>query len=196
MHTRNSLYIVFFTLLAAALGLSWQGAAGKNPARDAARDGADLAAQIVTSTPNEDGSIAHVIQYGENLIDIANAYGISLAELTSMNGLDSSAPVYFEHQVLIIRVRFTETPFVTNTFTPRPPTRTPMPSRTPRPTRTITPVRSPQPTITATAEPLIKLPSMADLGPIRPLMAYAFIGISAIGLVVLFFTAFYPGRKD
>lgn len=151
--------------------------------------------QVVASTPDEDGTIAHVIKYGETLVNIAEAYGVSLADLISMNKLDPNNPVYYEGQVLIIRNAFTATPFVTATFTPRPPTRTPQPTRTPRPTRTITPIRTPEPTQTATAEPLIKLPSLDDLGPARPFVAYTFIGISVIGLLVLLLTAFPFGKK-
>ena len=149
-----------------------------------------------TSTPNEDGSIAHIIKYGETLISIAEAYSMPLADLISMNGLDPNAPVYYEGQVLIIRNAFTATPFVTSTFTPRPATRTPQPSRTPRPTRTATVPVTPEPTGTATSPPLINLPTIESLGPARPLLAYTFIGISTIGLLVLLLSAFTPSKKD
>ncbi len=33
---------------------------------------------VQTSTPNENGSVTHVVQYGETLIDIAQAYGITI----------------------------------------------------------------------------------------------------------------------
>jgi uncharacterized protein YkwD len=150
---------------------------------------------IIVSTPDEDGSIAHVIKYGETLVEIANAYGISLPDLISMNKLDPKKPVYYAGQVLMIRVAFTLTPYMTTTFTPRPPTRTPLPTRTPRPTRTATPLHSPVPTRTNTSVPLVQMPTLDELGPIRPLMAYAFIGISAIGLLVLAFFAFGAEKK-
>jgi LysM repeat protein len=149
---------------------------------------------VTASTPMDDGTIAHVIDYGETLVQIAAAYGISLPELISINKLDPNNPVYYENQVLIIRVAFTETPFMTATYTPRPATRTPMPTRTPRPTRTITPIRTPAPSQTNTAPPLVNLPAIEDLGPARPAMAYAFIAISVVGLLVLIFTAFMPDR--
>jgi len=151
---------------------------------------------IPTSTPNDDGSIAHVIKYGETLVDIANSYGMTLADLIAINKLDAANPVYYENQVLIIRVAFTLTPYYTATYTPRPATRTPMPTRTPRPSRTPAPERSPLPTRPATAEPLVQLPTLEDLGPARPLLAYTFIAISAIGLLVLIFTSFGPRSKD
>jgi LysM repeat protein len=154
-----------------------------------------VSGDITTSTPNPDGSITHKVQYGETLVEIANAYNIPLKDLISINRLDPNHPVYFAGQVLIIRLAFTATPFVTTTYTPRPPTRTPQPTRTPRPTRTEAPPSTPFPTPTATREPLVKLPTLDDLGPARPVMAYAFIGISAIGLVVLILTSFWPGKK-
>lgn len=164
--------------------------AAQSPAQDPPGD------PNATSTPNEDGSIAHVIKYGETLVDIANRYGMSLGDLIAINKLDPANPVYYENQVLIIRVAFTLTPYYTATYTPRPPTRTPMPSRTPRPTRTSGPESTPLPTRTATREPVVQLPSLEDLGPARPLLAYTFIAISALGLLVLLYTSFGPGRKD
>jgi LysM repeat protein len=150
---------------------------------------------VVVATPNSDGSIVHIIKYGETLVDIAEAYGISLSELISLNKLDAKKPVYYANQPLIIRLAFTATPYMTTTFTPRPPTRTPLATRTPRPTRTPTAFKSPIPTRTITAEPLVILPTLEELGPARPIMAYVFIGISAIGLLVLLLTAFGPEKK-
>jgi LysM repeat protein len=151
--------------------------------------------QIITTTPNGDGSIAHIVKYGETLIDIANAYGLPLADLISINQLSPTSPQIFEKQVLIIRVAFTQTPFMTATYTPRPPTRTPMPSRTPRPTRTPVVEHTPLPTHTPTAEPLLKVPKIEELGPARPVMAYTFIGIGALGLILVLLTAFLPRKK-
>jgi hypothetical protein len=150
---------------------------------------------MVTSTPMDDGAIAHIVQYGETVAGIAEAYGISVGDLTGMNNLDPRNPIIYEKQVLIIRLAFTPTPYMTPTFTPRPPTRTPAPTRTPRPTSTPTQERTPEPTATATEEPLVRLPTLDDLGPARPVLAYTFIGISAIGLLVLFFTSFWPTRR-
>lgn len=155
----------------------------------------NIPADFATSTPNTDGSIAHVLQYGETLVEIARAYGISLPDLISMNHLDPQKPVYFAGQVLIIRNAFTATPFVTTTFTPRPPTNTPLPTRTPRATRTPTQVVTPQPTATNTAVPLVRIPTLDDLGPTRPLMAYGFIAICGIGLIILVATSFWPSKR-
>lgn len=151
--------------------------------------------QIVVSTPSEDGSISHIVKYGEALISIAEAYGITLSDLIAINHLDPQNPTIYEKQVLLIRVAYTQTPFMTATYTPRPPTRTPLPTRTPRPTHTATSARTPLPTLTSTPQPLVKIPSLDDLGPARPFLAYALIGIGAIGLLVVLFAAFLPEKK-
>jgi hypothetical protein len=104
--------------------------------------------------------------------------------------------VIYARQALLIRLAFTETPFMTATYTPRPPTRTPLPTRTPRPTLTLTPLRTPLPTRTTTTEPPFKLPSLDELGPARPALAYTFIAISALGLILLVLTSFLPRKKD
>lgn len=151
--------------------------------------------QIMTSTPNEDGSIAHVVEYGETLIMIAEAYGVPLSELISMNKLDPNNPAIFEGQPLLIRVAFTATPFITTTYTPRPPTRTPLPTRTPRPTRTATPILSPTPTRTVTREPLVRIPTLEQIEPARPVLAYTAFGVALIALIALVASAFWPRNR-
>lgn len=150
---------------------------------------------IETSPPNEDGSISHIVKYGQTLTIIAAAYGIPLSELIAINQLDPNNPAIFEGQPLLIRIAFTETPFMTLTFTPRPPTRTPLPTRTPRPTHTNTPILSPTPTRTATVEPLIRIPTLEEIGPARPILAYAAFGISLIALIALVISSFWPGDR-
>lgn len=154
-----------------------------------------VSGNIVVSTPNPDGSISHLIQYGETLIEIANAYDIPLQDLISINHLDPQKPSYFAGQSLLLRVAFTLTPFMTSTFTPRPPTRTPAPTRTSRPTRTPAPPTAVVPTHTPTHAPLITLPTLDALGPMRDTMAYVLIGISLIGLGILALSSLRLGKK-
>ena len=151
---------------------------------------------IVTSTPNPDGSVSHKLQYGETLVEIAAAYGVPLPDLISMNKLSPNNPVYYEGDVLLIRLAYTPTPEVTATSTARPATRTPLPTRTPRPTRTATVPHTPAPTMTPSPEPFIQVPTLEDLGPARNVMAYSFIAISVIGLVVLIWSSFWPSKKN
>lgn len=88
---------------------------------------------IITSTPNAEGAIIHVVQAGESLIGIAEAYGVSVDEIKSLNNLDSDE--IFAGDTLIIHPASTATPTATATSTA---TDTPEPTTTRRPTRTPT----------------------------------------------------------
>jgi LysM repeat protein len=87
--------------------------------------GATYVSPVVTSTPKPDGSIVHIVQYGQALYSIAVAYGVTIAYLKDLNGLTSDR--IYEGDRLIIRLALPPTP--TGLATPTP-------SRTPRPTRT------------------------------------------------------------
>ena len=104
---------------------------------------------VVVSTPGANGAIYHVVQYGQTLEMIATAYGISVAELRSLNGLGEGVSDIYIGQTLTIRVAQppTETPTLTPTIPP--PTRTP---------RSVTPIMTPTPIPTATATPRSVIP--------------------------------------
>lgn len=87
--------------------------------------GATFVAPDVTSTPNPDGSIIHIVQYGQTLIWIANVYGVTVPYLKELNGLSSDA--IFIGDRLIIRAAYTATP--TGQQNPTA-TRTPQPTKT------------------------------------------------------------------
>lgn len=99
---------------------------------------------IVTSTPMADGAIVHIVQQDETLATISSAYGISMADLRSLNAMAPTSNLIYPGQKLIIRLA-------------QPPTATPTATATvPRPTRTptvVTPTRTPRPTGTATTTP-------------------------------------------
>ena len=142
--------------------------------------------QIITSTPNADGSVAHVIQYGENLIEIAQAYGITLSELYGNNpSLNPQNPKYYAGEVLIIRLGFTATPNISPTVTQRPPTRTLGPTRTATLTRTPIPTRTATQIVTPTPTPPPPLLALND-----QTIGYGFIVVSAIGLLIVIFKGF------
>lgn len=142
---------------------------------------------LITATPNPDGSIKHVIQYGENLIAIAQAYGITLNQLYALNpSLNPASPVYYAGQTLVIRQAPTLTVTPTLTRTPRPPTRTPIPTWTPRPTATDTV------TLTPSRTPLFGIQA-PEPGP--RLWIYAVILLCAIGIVYVLVRGFFLNRK-
>ena len=108
---------------------------------------------ILTSTPQADGAIYHVVQAGENLWVISNAYGIPGSEIMVLNGNSPEAEEVYIGQVLLIRRANTPSPTSNVTPTPIPTTPQPtvfVPSRTPIPTKTPLPTPTPtQPPSTA-----------------------------------------------
>ena len=65
---------------------------------------------ILTSTPQADGSIYHIVQPGESLWVISNAYGIPGSEIMVLNGNSPEAEEVYIGQVLLIRRANTPTP--------------------------------------------------------------------------------------
>jgi len=54
---------------------------------------------VITSTPNPDGSVVHIVQFGQTLWGIVDAYGIEMADLLALNNLTEESPIY-ENQAL------------------------------------------------------------------------------------------------
>lgn len=100
---------------------------------------------FIPNTPNADGSIFHIIQPGDTLGTIAEAYGVPLADLLSLNKLTLQSKIYAGNK-LTIRAAYTPTPTQpTGTPTGLPtitawPTSTPTFTETPLPP---TPTSSP-----------------------------------------------------
>ncbi len=142
---------------------------------------------IITSTPNPDGSVIHIVQYGETLWNIVEAYGIEMADLLALNGLTEEDAIYPDQQLLIIpaNIDLDETPETTGT--PREETATPTPS----PTETRTPLPSPSvnPTeLTETPEPqpgFLKTIFSGD----TLWVGIGLVAVSVFGIGLLFFTS-------
>lgn len=142
--------------------------------------------EIATARP--DGSIVHVVERGQVLWDIAFAYGIDLTDLATSNGLSPSRPVIYIGQEIVIRRAYTATPSATITVTPRPPTRTLRPSRTPG-----DPTFSPTITPTPTHQSPSILSGLAHLTQRQ--VGAAFVIICAAGLIILLFSTPKPKKK-
>lgn len=139
---------------------------------------------VSVATPQADGSIIHVVKYGQALSTIAEWYGVTVEQIKQLNNL-SSDNIYVG-QTLIIRLAPTATITPTRTTTPRQPTRTP--SLTPTPTHQITP---------GTATPTQTLSLAQTLPKIdRQWLGFGLMILSAIGLMaVLFFEFIKPGLR-
>ncbi len=128
---------------------------------------------IPLSTPQPDGSVYHIVQQGENLVLIAQEYGISLAELFALNNLTKDSSIYPD-QKLQIRVANTVTP--TSYFTATPTAFTPEPTSTRRPTRT--PAAPPSATLPAPTP----TPTPAPDGPSAETVETVFLGAIFLSL--------------
>lgn len=101
---------------------------------------------VQTATSQADGTLVHVVQPGQTLIVIANAYKVELNSLYQLNNLPPGNAVIYVGQKLLVKVGPTPTISPTVTETPLPPTLTP--TRTPVP-----PTLTPSLTATLTATP-------------------------------------------
>jgi len=81
---------------------------------------------VVTSTPQPDGSVIHILENGQALWTVAAIYGVSLDELLRLNGLSADSVVH-PGDAILVRAAPTATPspVPTSTETPPPATRSP-----------------------------------------------------------------------
>ncbi len=146
-----------------------------------------ISQSITTATPNPDGSIWHVVQYGQPPAAIAEAYGISLDDLLAQNNLTEDSVIYPEDELLIQPAK-PETP----TETIATPEKTPEepdlePSATPtRPPQVIPTATTPTPTklLQKNSSFLIDIFSGDTLW-----IGISLVCISVLGLGLLFYTS-------
>jgi LysM repeat protein len=126
---------------------------------------------ITVATPNIDGSIVHVVQYGQFLENIANAYGIPLQDLLAQNYINQNT-VIFPGDKIVIEPSTTQNTLPTGTG---PPSQTGTsisnptgsPSRTPttqlkRPTTTPSPIPATPVALVGVAEPVDPASAASD----------------------------------
>jgi LysM repeat protein len=65
------------------------------------RTPAPISDTITTAAPNSDGSVIHVVKYGQPLAAIADAYKIPLADLLAQNNLTENSVIYPDQELLI-----------------------------------------------------------------------------------------------
>jgi LysM repeat protein len=133
---------------------------------------------VATVTPQADGSIIHVVQPGEVLLNIAIAYNIKLSELYKLNYLNDKSVIYPGQKLKIKGPDPTATATMTATAT-RIPTATRRPTRTPTPTASLAPTG-----LLSTETPnSITAPSPSGVDPL--LISIIILLIVGGGLVIL-----------
>jgi hypothetical protein len=100
-----------------------------------------LSEMITTATPGPDGAVIHVVQPGEALAAIADAYEIPLADLLAQNSLTDQSVIYPNEALLIL-------PAAAPTATPADIQETPQETLAPTPRPTQTSATGEQPTRT------------------------------------------------
>ena len=130
---------------------------------------------VVTSTPQSDGSVVHVVQSGQSLWSIAIEYGTKIDSIKQLNNLTSDY-IYNGQELLIYPAGSMPTP-------------QPTPTTTSTPAATRTPTQTPQSTA-ATAD-TISTPTMQPQSsaikniPTQTIMGYAIVLISVVGLLAM-----------
>lgn len=151
---------------------------------------APLIQPVVTSTPGSDGSVIHIVQYGQTLWTISDAYGVPLADILALNGLTEDSSIFPEEQLLIVQGTG-ETPVPTETAG-TPTEEEPTEGVTPTPTPTAT-ERGPHGTITITPDPEETEPRSNFLTNIFSgdtlWVGIGLVAVSVFGIVLLLFTS-------
>ena len=96
---------------------------------------------LTTTTPNPNGSIVHLVGYGQSLWSIAIAYGVKIDEIRTQNGLATdSTDIYAGQKLVIHPAGFFQAPSATlpgkSTSQPETPTVS-APKKTSTPTATV-----------------------------------------------------------
>jgi uncharacterized protein YkwD len=146
---------------------------------------------VEAATPAPDGSIVHIVKFGQTLATISDAYKITINQLRALNGMAADSTLIWPDQKLLIK-KGNGTPVAMTTVlvsgtpvieTVRTGTITMAPSFTPR-AKTSTPVPSLviTGTVTATVTPNASAPPKQTLG----LILIVGCGLGLIGVVYSF----------
>lgn len=142
------------------------------------------AVPVELATPLADGSIVHIVQAGQAMWSIAIAYGVPLADLYALNGMDENSVIFPGDRILVRRVQ--------TTLTPSFGTGTPLPELTPSltPTSTVRPTRTLRPTDLSTTLPTIaptqaSLPTPAQAAGRPDLLLALTVVLFVVGLILV-----------
>jgi uncharacterized protein YkwD len=131
---------------------------------------------LVTSTPNADGSIVHVVKYGETLLSIATAYGVTVDQIRELNYMDEGWTAIFEEEELLIKAKTsTSSTAVSGTGTPTADVTA---------TATNAPTYTPRAAVTRTSMPVVAITVMPSPTP-TPAPGGFSSQTLGIGLVIL-----------
>ena len=177
-------YVVHAAYVAGGSSSYTSSSSSSNYQAAATTDLSNFVQPVLTATPNEDGDIYHIVQYGQALSTIATWYGVTVEQIKLLNSLTSDA--IYEGQKLLISIKPTVTVTPTRTATVPIPTRTPTLTQVPA---------TPRSTVTATPTPK---PSLGNIvGHIdRQYLGFGILVASAVGFLIVLLSSFLkPIRK-
>ena len=179
---------VYYTLNVIPEGGSvQQPAPTSNPGTQNVQNQPMIISQLVTSTPDQDGAVIHIVQYGETLWTISEAYDVPIDQILTNSGLSQGTTQVFEGQRLVIQTA--SEPTLTPTFTTTPVPGTPTPTQ-PRPTMTPRPTRTPAPTSTPTTPPSVLHQALGN----GKNVGLGLILVSGLGLILVIYLGFIKQR--
>ena len=151
----------------------------------------DLISFMIKSTPAQDGSIIHVVGYGQSLWSIADAYGVTIDQLRSLNNIPQNYTTIRTGDQLLIQPAYTPTATLSAEEAATR-TKTHEPTAIP-PTATLRPSR----TVLMTSTPTVMATVLMDSEPEndRDSVVMTVMGVSLLGLVVVVIFGFVKTRK-
>jgi LysM repeat protein len=143
---------------------------------------------VTRATALPDGTIKHRVMYGQTLVTIAKAYGITIDALRSLNNMAADATIIWPEQELLIQPgsgtpKVQESAMPDTKISPSPSATVTIQARTPLPTLDMTPL-----SITVTPQALTAAPNNTQ--PIK-ILGMLMIAVSGVGLVVLLFFSIF-----
>lgn len=141
---------------------------------------------VTVATPQADGSILHTVLYGQSLISIADAYGVTVEQLRELNGMAADDNTIWTEQELVIAPAGSaaQTPAA---GTPGSATEEANGEATPQPTATIfTATLTPRPTSTPGATPTAQVESARSVWNTRTLGILLLV-VSGLGLAAMLY---------
>ncbi len=147
---------------------------------------------IVQATPNPDGSIIHIVRYGQTLSGIAYVYQVPLADLLRYNNMTLDTTLYPGQKIIVRPPLITATPTATATATATD-TPTPTPTATATPTPTVTPFTAS--TLTAAAPPTATATATATAAPPAANIPHGLVVLLGIGSGIILMGLAYLALK-
>lgn len=147
---------------------------------------APIVMPVATAEPNPDGSVIHIVQPGQTLWAIVDAYEISMADLLAQNGLTEDSDIFPDQELLIVPASIEIEAESETTATPETITPTPLPS----PTKTAEPQREATNAPTPTEAPQTQSGFLANIFSGETLwIGIGLVAVSVFGIALLFFTS-------